>query len=334
MHKTALYSLFWPLSRPGRPAPKHKTVVWPLLSFLFAADPLAADDPALRRAPEIVGQLEDSRLVEVSGLAASGRSGAVLWLLNDGGASPSLHAVDRRGGAVDEIALSPARNRDWEDLAAFELDGEPQLLAADIGDNGAQHAESVLYIVPEPAVGETADTRSIVPRTVRFRYPDGPRDAESLAVDVAERKAYVLSKRDIPPRLYTVPLDASGDAPIVAELLGPITSLPAPTAEDIRLAPIRKDWHWQPTAMDFSRDGRLAAILTYHYVFLFEREPDQDWYTALNRTPRRISIRPVRGAESLGFSADGRSLYLTVEQRHAPLFRIDLERTTTRGSRQ
>lgn len=308
----------------------HKTAPRYLFPFLLAAGSLAAADPAVRRAPEIAGQLEDARLVEVSGLAVSGRTSEVLWLLNDGGASPSLHAVDPRGGTLDEVALTPASNRDWEDLAAFELDGEPQLLAADIGDNSARHAESILYIVPEPAVRKTGAARSAVPRTIRFRYPDGPRDAESLAVDAAERKAYVLSKRDIPPRLYAVPLDAPGDEPVVAELLGPVTSLPAPTPEDIRLAPIRKDWHWQPTAMDFSQDGRLAAILTYRHVLLFERGTGQDWYAALNQTPRKISIEPVRGAESLGFTADGKRLYLTVEQRHAPLFRIDLDRTATR----
>lgn len=307
----------------------RKTVTHASIPLLFAAGLLMAADPALNQPLEMAGQLEDSRLVEVSGLAASGRTSEVLWLLNDGGASPSLHAIDPQGGALDEVALTPARNRDWEDLAAFELDGEPQLLAADIGDNGATYAESVLYIVPEPAIRESAAVLSAVPHTVRFRYPDGPRDAESLAVDAAERKAYVLSKRDIPPRLYAVPLDAAGDEPVVAELLGPVTSLPAPTPEDIRLAPIRKDWHWQPTAMDFSQDGRLAAILTYRHVFVFERETGQDWYTALNRTPHKIDIEPVRGAESLGFTADGGSLFLTVEQRHAPLFRIDLDRSIT-----
>lgn len=302
-----------------------------LLAYLFAATLPATADPASRRAPELAGQLEDSRLVEVSGLAASGLADEVLWLLNDGGASPSVHAIDPRGGALAEVMLQPADNRDWEDIAVFELDGKPQLLAADIGDNGAKHESSVLYIVPEPAVGKFDGPLSAEPRTVRFRYPDGPRDAESLAVDAAARTAYVLSKRDIPPKLYSVAIDAPGDEPVVAELLGPITSLPAPTAADIRLAPIRKDWHWQPTAMDFSRDGRLAAILTYHHVFVFEREPGQDWYSALNGTPHKISIKPVRGAEALGFAADGKSLYLTVERRHAPLFRIDLDFAATEG---
>lgn len=307
----------------------HKPALRTAALSLLAAGSLAATDPATRHAPEIAGQLQDPRLVEVSGLVASGRTGDVLWLLNDGGSSPSLHAIDPRGATLAELALAPAVNRDWEDLAAFELDGEPQLLAADIGDNSAKHAESVLYIVPEPDLGGATDTLSAAPRAIRFSYPDGPRDAESLAVDAAERTAYVLSKRNVPPQLYAVPLDTAADEPVVAELLGPVTSLPPPTAEDIRLAPIRKDWHWQPTAMDFSRDGRLAAILTYHYVFLFEREPGQDWYAALNGKPRKISIKPIRGAESLGFAADGRSLYLTVEQRNAPLFRVDLDRNTS-----
>ncbi len=307
------------------------TVLLPLFPCLLIAGSPATAEPALERAPTLVGQLEDASLAEVSGLAASGHRRDVLWLLADGGASAGIHAIDLEGRALGELTLETATNRDWEDLAVFELDGKPQLVAADIGDNDARHADSVLYIVPEPALPETNDAAlAVTPRRVAFRYPDGPRDAESLAVDPADGKAYVLSKRDIPPRLYAVPLDASTDELVEAELLGPITSLPAPTPSDIRLAPVRMDWHWQPTAMDFSRDGRFAAILTYRNVYIFEREPGQDWYSALNQVPHRISIEPVRGAESLAFAADGKSLYLTIEQRNAPLFRIDLDRTTTR----
>ena len=293
----------------------------------------AAD--TLQRSVELAGQLEDPRLIEVSGLVGSRRNPTRLWMLNDGGAEPSLHATDGRGGTVGELLLDPAQNRDWEDLALVELDGKPYLVAADIGDNDSDRDDLRLYVVAEPDLEKGQRLSAVPDWQVDFGYPDGPRDAESLAVDANERRAYVLSKRDLPPRLYSLPIDAPEDgAPVTADYLGPVTSLPPPPPEDIAAARRNLDWHWQPTAMDFSADGRRAAVLTYRAVYLYTRDDDQSWYDALNAEPQRFDIGGIRDAESLAFAADGRSLLLTVERQHAPLFRVDLRRASTPDRQQ
>ena len=139
-----------------------------------------------------------------------------------------------------------------------------------------------------------------------------------------------MSKRDLPPRLYSLPLDPPADGGrITADYLGQIMSLPPPPPEDIAAARQNLDWHWQPTAMDFSADGRRAAVLTYRAVYLYTREDKQSWYDALSAEPQRFDIGGIRDAESLAFAADGRSLLLTVERQHAPLFRVDLRRVST-----
>ncbi len=289
----------------------------------LVAGAVAADK--VRRSVELAGQIEDPRLVEVSGMVSSRRNESRLWMLADGGAEPSLYATDERGKAHSELRLEPAQNRDWEDLAAFELDGTPYLLAADIGDNGGQRDDLRLYVVAEPDL-EQGETRAAAPTWhIDVRYPDGPRDAESVAVDPREGRVYVLSKRDLPPRLYSLPLDkpANGER-VTADYLGPVTTLPPPPAEDIAAAPRTLDWHWQPTAMDFSADGRHAAVLTYRAVYFYTRKDGQSWYDALNTEPARYHIGGIRDAESLAFAADGRSLLLTVERLHAPLFRVRL----------
>ena len=76
--------------------------------------------------------------------------------------------------------------------------------------------------------------------------------------------------------------------------------------------------------MDFSRDGRHAVILTYDAVYLYRRDDGESWYQALNREPLGLSTRPLREAESLAFSADGRALFLTTEGKNPPLIRIDI----------
>ena len=112
--------------------------------------------------------------------------------------------------------------------------------------------------------------------------------------------------------------------------LGPVRSLPPPSRTEVEIAGLVKDWSWQPTAMDFSRDGRHAVILTYDAIYLYRRDDGQTWYQALNREPLGLSIRPLREAESLAFSADGRSLYLTTEGSNPPLIRIDIAKALER----
>jgi hypothetical protein len=58
-----------------------------------------------------------------------------------GGNLADLVGLDSVGAALGQVSVNGARNRDWEDLAAFTHDGNPHLLIADTGDNGG-HAHS------------------------------------------------------------------------------------------------------------------------------------------------------------------------------------------------
>lgn len=295
--------------------------------ILCGCTPSAGTEPRGPGIVELAGQLEDRRLREASGIAASTRRDDVLWIINDGGAKSIIHATDLSGRIHGQLRIDKVDNRDWEDLAAVKIDETPYLIVAEIGDNEERHKASRLYLIEEPAL-ELEDDRKLrepASRVIEFEYPDGSRDAEAMAVDADEDLAYILTKRDLPPRLYTVPLDPEEDGRITASLLGPVTSLPDPDRNDVDIANITNDWFWQPTAMDFSRDGRHAVILTYEAVYLFRRAEGQSWYSALQAEPYGLSIDRIPGAEAVAFSASGQALHLTVEKkRGAPLFRIDI----------
>ncbi len=277
-------------------------------------------DPLLRF--EVTGRLENRGIDEASGLARSQREPGLLWTINDGGKA-RLHALDARGAARGEVELRKADNRDWEDLASFVLDGEPYLLIADIGDNDARHKKRTIYVAKEPRADEN---RTKVDWHVDFEYPNGPRDAEAAAVDIANERILVLSKRDIPPSLYEVPLQSDSDKKITARWLGTIDSLPRPSRQDVEFAPKTKNWHWQPTGMDISADNRAAVILTYSGVHYYLRREGQDWYDALNSTPIRVSLGNFENAEAVAFGDDRRTVYVTGEDRHARVLRVDLDR--------
>ncbi|MGB5334547.1 MAG: hypothetical protein WBN07_02920 [Woeseiaceae bacterium] len=291
----------------------------PLILVVLAACSEAEPPPELQALQ--IGQLEDGKILEASGLARSQRGQNVLWVINDNGAREWVHAISPRGKRRGEFDLKKSKNRDWEDLASFTLDDTPYLLVADIGDNEAQHKKRTLYVVEEPLAEKKGEAK--VAWEVDFRYPDGPRDAEAVAVDIENGRALVLSKRDIPPVLYEVPLKPDTDKTLTAKWLGTIRSLPPPSRQDVQFAPKTKDWFWQPVAMDISADNLAAVILTYRAVYYYERQPGQDWFDALNSRPQRVSIGNMPNAEAVAFGDYTRRVIVTGENKHAWVLMID-----------
>ena len=275
----------------------------------------------------VIGKLEDSNIREASGLARSQRQDNVFWVINDNGAKEWVHAINPRGKRVGEFDLKKSDNVDWEDLASFSIDGKPYLLVADIGDNDAKYKSRTLYVVEEPVAARNEKAR--VAWRVKFRYPDGPRDAESAAVDIENRRALLLTKRDIPPVLYEVPLQPDDDKKITARWLGTITSLPPPSRQDVEFAPKTKDWHWQPVGMDISADNLAAVILTYRAVYYYTRQPEQDWFDALNTRPVRVSLGNFKNAEAIAFGNDTRTVVVTGENKHSRVLLIDFSGAPT-----
>ena len=190
--------------------------------MLLLAGCSSAEQPATL-AFEAAGRLEDPNIREASGLARSQRQPGVLWTINDSGAQEILYAIDHSGADLGRTELKKSKNKDWEDLASFTLDGDPYLMVADIGDNDAKHKSRKLYFLKEPKAGKQ-DTK--VDWEIDFEYPNGPRDAEAAAIDIENERVLMLSKRDIPPSLYEVPLRTADDRKVTAKWLGTIDGLP------------------------------------------------------------------------------------------------------------
>jgi hypothetical protein len=293
--------------------------------------------PPLQRAPYgapvIAGKIVHPAVREASGLAPSRRHRDVLWLINDSGNPPVLYAVGTNGVARGEYRVKGAQNRDWEDLASFRLGGVPYLMVADVGDNSAKHGTCTLYIVREPDVVREAPKKSkTLPLswTVRFRYEDGPRDCESVAVHAASRRILLLSKRTRPPVLYELPL-RRGDAKDVATArrLAEIANIPPPTKEDLKDRQGR--YSSQPTAMDMASDGTAIAVLTYRHAYLYHRRGKEPWAQACARRPLRLVLPSrntglLRQREALCFAHGSQRLFITSEGHPAPLCRVDPKR--------
>ena len=294
----------------------------PALAVLFAmlCGALAAcgsEDAAPQ--PRLAGVLLDGTLDETSGMAASGRFPDTLWVLQDGGNDALLYAVSRRGARYASLRVAGVHNTDWEDLAHFEWHGRHYLLIADTGDNGGLRRTLQLHAVPEP--DRLVDGGSVRPAwSIAFRWPDGPRDCEAVAVDAQAGRVLLISKKRNPPELFSLPLHP-GPGVVVATALGRLASpvgvetpKPGSAAAARRIALGR-----QVTAADVSPDGLTLAVLTYERLLFYPRHAGESWPSAVSRAPRAVSLPWLHQAEAVAWLPDGKGLLATGEFSPAPL---------------
>lgn len=272
------------------------------------------------RGARLSGLLIDPQLDEISGLAASRRHRGVLWVHDDGGNPERLFAIDRRGQRLATFRLEGVPKTDWEDMAAFELDGRSYLLIADVGDNGGLRRTLQLHVVEEPARLENA--RLEPAWSIAFRWPDGARDCEAVAVDTARRQILLISKKRQPPEVFALPLRPREAGLLTATRIGRLAGMPQPDAHERERWPRRARLQGQVTAADIAPDGRTLAVMTYRYLLLYPRGARQPWRRAIASPPQVRVLPALPQPEALGWSRDGEDLFATGEFVPAPLYRI------------
>lgn len=282
--------------------------------------------PPLPEGVELAALITDSRLSEISGLALSRRHPDIFWMHNDSHDANALYGVDRQGRIQATLQL-PVPNVDWEDISSFEHGGQSWLLVADTGDNGGVRTELALHLLPEPDTLDDYPIAADAVRTIRFRWPDGARDCEAVAVDVQHGAIYLIGKKRKPPDLFRLPLwpqeNQPSDALHEAERIGTLAGIVQPTAEDLARSPVYGRYRSQITAADISADGRLFAVMSYLHVYLWPRHRD-GWGAALAQPPQQRELPWMAQAEAMGFDAQDRALWLSSERLPAPLIRMDL----------
>ena len=282
------------------------------------------DDSLAVPISNLAGVLLDPQLNEISGLAASTQHEDVLWLLDDGGNPARLFAVSTGGRRLATFRIEGVIKTDWEDIAAFELDGRRYLLIADTGDNGGLRRTLQLHVIEEPT--RLKNARLTPAWSIAFRWPDGARDCEAVAVDAARGQILLVSKKRQPPELFALPLRPGGNRLITATAVGPLAGVPQPDAATRRQSPRRARLDGQVTAATISPDGRTLAVMTYRYLLLYPRRPRQRWVAAVAQPPRVSELPWLPQAEALGWAADGRSVFATGEFVPAPLYRLSFAR--------
>ena len=288
-----------------------------------AMPPVTTPPPAPPAEPKLVEYtLDDPLINESSGLARSQRRDDVLWTLNDSGGATELYAITTEGRHIATLSIPGApANLDWEDLVSYSNGGAPFLLIGDMGDNSAFRPVITFYRVPEPVLttGAGIEMLSAMPTGIyNVAYPEGPRDNESLAVDGVENVAYVVSKRDPKPTLYSFSLAQAVQASPLMTNLGAINIPRAPA--DFVGNPESFNW---TTARDFDDTLSRAYVGTLSNGYFWERASGETWAQAFAKAPTGFDLPDYPQIEA-GTFLRGRkdAVYITSEQLPAPLARI------------
>lgn len=236
----------------------------------------------------------DARISESSGLAVSPTHEGIVYTHNDSGHGPRIFAVGPDGRTRATFTIGGAEARDWEGIAAStdRATGRGVLWIADIGDNmdGAWPDVSV-YRVAEP---RTMKDATLPATRYRFRYADGPRNAEGVMVNPRTGRLYVVSK-EFSGGVYAAPAKLRTDRVNVLRRVGP--------------API------MATDAAYAPDGSSFVVRTYFSATVY-RSPGKQL--------SRLTMPALDQAESVSYTRDGTALLTGSEGKNSPVYRVPL----------
>ncbi|MER5551068.1 WD40 repeat domain-containing protein [Streptomyces sp. NPDC002793] len=262
------------------------------LLFLAGAVPAVADDEG---GADRSFTIEDPRITESSGLAASRIHPGVYWTHNDSEDGPYVYAVDSRTGrTVATITMEGVGEP--RDVEAISTGPDGNLYVGDIGDNLDGSWDHVwIYRFPEPKRLADATVRAT---QFDVTYADGARDAEAMMVHPRTGRVYIASKNEDGGGLYEGPEKLTAGGANVFRRVGEV-----------------------PWVTDgaFSPDGEDLVLRSYFsargYAFEDSRLGDD----------RAVSV-PLQGqSESVTYTADGAAMMFGSEGERSEVVRVEVE---------
>jgi len=281
------------------------------------------------------GDIENLDLAESSGLAASPSHPEVLWSINDSGNEPKIYAMNSRGEDLGSWRVDVDEATDWESMDAFVWQETAYLIIGDTGDNFRWRPYVRFLVIEEPQDLESSERSLPVAWQVKYTYPNGYHDSEALAVDAKNEQVFVLSKREHPPGLFSLPLHpARQGAPetqssaiqegalsiVVARFVRSLSELPRPSQVEIDQDEGHPYRH-TPVGMDLA--GERLLVATYKHAYLYRLDN-------LEAAPLRIRLPSLGQRAAVTFAA-GRDneAYISRERFEgvgiADLFKIEFQ---------
>lgn len=276
--------------------------------------------------PTQIATLQDDNVKESSGLVLSRKNKNILFTINDSGSKPILYAYDLNGILRGEFDIRTAKNKDWESLATLNFNNEPHILVADVGDNDQKRKDVELYLIKEPTPPAKLLKGVIkikLESKMKITYEDGPQNCEAVAVDNTTNEILFISKIYGPKcAVYTLPTK-------LFALPSSINYMKRENKDIVhkakRIATINVN---VATGADITEDGKHLVICTYVGGYVYTRKSKESWADALKREPTLFPLPLRKQGETIAFSPDAKSLYLTSEKLPVPVWQLKRKETT------
>lgn len=256
--------------------------------------------------PKSQGRLDKKGLREISGVAVSRQNQGVLWVHEDSGGKPTLYALSYKAEILGKLSLLGVKNNDWEDIAIGPCGDKDCLFVGDFGDNEGTRQDVAILRVPEPSLtpGKKLSAEAS-PEVFPFRYPDGPQDAEALAVTPEGMPIIITKRQDGTAKLFTFPELTEGK---MVDLL--------PLGQ-IKTGDGGKDS--AVTAADLSADGKRLLLRTSRFGWEFRL--GKGGLSALEEAEQReVPVKKEKQGESIAYDADGGGFWQISEGKYPHLY--------------
>lgn len=265
--------------------------------------------------PTTIANVASNTLTEASGIAASRKNPGVLWSHNDSGGSNTVYAIGLNGADLGVFTLQGASAVDWEDIAIGPgpSTGVDYLYVADTGDNLNIRPNIKVYRVPEPTVNPASPQGNVTLRgvqTITLAYPDGPRDAETLMVDV-NGDIYIVTKRvSAVGRVYRAAYPQATSGTITLQF---VAQIPWGAVNGSGGA----------TAGDIAHDGSAVIVRRLSSfspaATLWRRAPGTNLWDAFAQPGCDLALASEVQGEAIAFGPNDLSLFTTTEGSHSPI---------------
>lgn len=256
-----------------------------------------SDSPAEFLPGKRLKELTNSRLSELSGLAASNKNRGYLWSFNDSGNGAEVFLLDEALNIKLTCKLVGIENRDWEDITVGPGPDAKKtyVYIGEIGDNKAVYPLKYIYRFEEPDAKSSPEEISINQfDTLTFRLAGKLKDTESLLINPLTKNLYVVSKREEPVVVY--------------ELKYPHSTRDTLTADSIASLPIT-----QIVAGDFSADGKEILLKSYDNIYYWNNKSGKPVEKVFLNKPVEIPYEVEPQGESITWALDGSGFYTISE---------------------